>query len=68
MFNVLYPSYTSWSAVEHSVMLIILIMLGPIWELNCVQLLWAFYLLDSVFPPSSGGWKVLMKRPVQREL
>lgn len=28
MFNVLYPSYTSWSAIEHSVMLIILIMLG----------------------------------------
>lgn len=30
MFNVLYPSYTSWSVVEHSVMLIILIVLGAI--------------------------------------
>lgn len=68
MFNVSYPSYTSCSAVEHSVMLIILIMLGPIWELNGVQLLWAFYLLDSVSPPFLGGWKVLMKRPVQKAL
>lgn len=32
-------------------MLIILIMLGSIWELNCTQLFWAFYLLDSIPPP-----------------
>lgn len=68
MFNVLYPSYTSWSAVEHSVMLIILIMLGLMWELNCVQLLWAFYLLDSVSPPPLGAWTVLMKKHVQKVL